>query len=231
MKKALIILDNGHGENTKGKCSPDAYHLLVESPYYLKEYAYTREIAHEIYESLNAHDDIDCVLLVPELKDISLSDRVNRANVIYLQNRNKYEKILLVSIHCNAAGNGSDWLNARGWTAFTSVGLTQSDYACRYLYEAADMYLKDYIRNFSSPDKKQRPIRDTKDISKGHERDFTILKYTKCPAVLTENLFQDNKFDVAFLKSQKGKDAIIDLHIAGILGWVYNSSSVPVIVH
>lgn len=31
-----ILIDNGHGSNTSGKCSPDGR---------LKEYAYTREIA------------------------------------------------------------------------------------------------------------------------------------------------------------------------------------------
>jgi len=36
----LVLLDNGHGIDTPGKCSPDKR---------LKEYAYTREIVKEIY--------------------------------------------------------------------------------------------------------------------------------------------------------------------------------------
>jgi N-acetylmuramoyl-L-alanine amidase len=36
------------------------------------------------------------------------------------------------------------------------------------------------------------------------------------PAVLTENLFQDNKEEVAYLLSEKGKNAVISLHVAGI---------------
>ena len=38
-----ILIDNGHGEDTKGKCSPDGR---------LKEYAYTREIASRIVAAL-----------------------------------------------------------------------------------------------------------------------------------------------------------------------------------
>lgn len=32
-----------------------------------------------------------------------------------------------------------------------------------------------------------------------------MCRDTKCPAILTENLFQDNKEDVDFLLSEKGK--------------------------
>ena len=45
---------------------------------------------------------------------------------------------------------------------------------------------------------------------------FYILKNTPCPAVLTENMFQDNKEDVAFLKSEEGKEKIVQLHLNSI---------------
>ena len=48
------------------------------------------------------------------------------------------------------------------------------------------------------------------------EESFYILKHTVCPAVLTENLFQDNKEDVAFLLSPEGKKVIADIHVKGI---------------
>lgn len=38
-----ILIDNGHGENTPGKCSPDGR---------LKEWIYTREIADRIVTGL-----------------------------------------------------------------------------------------------------------------------------------------------------------------------------------
>jgi len=52
------------------------------------------------------------------------------------------------------------------------------------------------------------------------ESGFYILKYTKCPAVLTENLFQDNRTDVDFLLSEAGKRAIVDLHVNGIINYL-----------
>ena len=52
------------------------------------------------------------------------------------------------------------------------------------------------------------------------EEGFYILKHTKCPAVLTENLFQDNKEDVDFLMSPEGKKAITDLHVKGIMKYL-----------
>ena len=69
-KDYIILLDNGHGENTPGKQSPDGL---------LKEYAYTREIVQRIYSSLK---DLgyNPYILVPETNDIPLSTRVKRAN-------------------------------------------------------------------------------------------------------------------------------------------------------
>ena len=63
-----------------------------------------------------------------------------------------------------------------------------------------------------------------KDLSDGDpdkESNFYILKNTKCPAVLTENLFQDNKEDVAFLTSQEGIRAIVNLHVEAIKKYLY----------
>ena len=47
-----------------------------------------------------------------------------------------------------------------------------------------------------------------------------MLNNTKCPAVLTENLFQDNKDDVNYLLSDEGKHAIIRLHVEGIINYL-----------
>jgi N-acetylmuramoyl-L-alanine amidase len=54
-------------------------------------------------------------------------------------------------------------------------------------------------------------------IKKNH---FTILSKTLCPAVLTENFFQDNKEDVAYMLSAEGKKAIIKCHVDGIINYI-----------
>ena len=184
-----ILIDNGHGENTKGKRSPDGR---------LKEYAYTREIASRIVAALKCKG-LDAELLTPETEDISLEERVRRAN------RYPASETILVSVHCNAAGNGSDWMSARGWEAWTSVGQTKADKIATCLYDAAEKALSG--------------MKIRKDIADGDpdkESGFYILKHTKCPAVLTENLFQDNREDVDFLLTEEGKQKITDLHVEGI---------------
>lgn len=135
--------------------------------------------------------------------DIPLAERCRRVNEY------KAGEAILVSIHCNAAGNGSDWMQARGWEAWTSVGQTKADKLATCLYEAAEKCL---------PGMKIR--KDMTDGDPDKESGFYILKHTKCPAVLTENLFQDNKEDVDFLLSAKGKAMIIETHIIGIINYI-----------
>ena len=59
------------------------------------------------------------------------------------------------------------------------------------------------------------------------EASFYILKHTLCPAVLTENLFMDNQEDCAFFLSPKGRQAIIDLHIDGIISYLNEEEPKP----
>ena len=47
-----------------------------------------------------------------------------------------------------------------------------------------------------------------------------ILHATTIPAVLTLNLYQDNRQDAAYLLSSRGRQAIIDLHVQGILSYI-----------
>lgn len=183
-----VLIDNGHGSNTKGKRSPDGK---------LMEYAYTREIADMLVFELKKLG-IDAERIVREELDVPLSERCRRVNEY------KASEAILISIHCNAAGNGN-WMSARGWEAWTSVGQTKADKFATCLYEAAEEVLSG--------------MKIRKDMSDGDpdkEEGFYILKHTKCPAVLTENLFQDNKEDVDFLLSPGGKKAIVNLHVQGI---------------
>lgn len=188
-----ILLDNGHGIDTPGKRSPDGH---------FREYAYNRYLAFRIREQLLALG-LDVQLLVPECEDISLQERCHRVNTICQQLGS--DQVLLISLHVNAAGNGKEWLNARGWCCFTTVGKTEADTLATCLYEAAQAQLPG-----------QRIRKDTTDGDPDLEKDFYILKHTSCPAVLTENLFMDDRDDVAFLKSAEGSQAIVDLHVEGI---------------
>ena len=192
-----LLLDNGHGIDTPGKRSPDGH---------FREYAYNRYLAFLIRERLLALG-LDAQLVVPEREDISLKERCRRVNAIYRQLGN--DQVILLSIHVNAAGNGQNWLDARGWSCFTTRGKTKADALATCLYEAAKNHL---------PGMKIRT--DFSDGDPDIEKDFYIIRHTSCPAVLTENLFMDNREDVAFLESEEGARAIVNLHVDGILQYL-----------
>lgn len=193
-----ILLDNGHGNNTPGKRSPDSLFM---------EYAYAREVAALVAARLRK-EGYDAELLVPELYDIKLLERVHRVNV----KCQAYgaSNVLLVSIHCNAAGSGKEWMNGRGWEAWTSSGQTEGDKLAECLYESA-------LETFA-PGTKIRSDWGDGDYDK--ENQFTILSKTLCPAVLTENFFMDNKADVEYLLSDEGKEAIVRCHVQGIKQYI-----------
>lgn len=191
-----ILIDNGHGENTQGKRSPDGT---------LREYSYTREIADRIVLELTKRG-YDAERIVKENVDVPLTERTRRVNEVC--GRLGTSNVILVSIHCNAAANGG-WQKARGWSAYTSIGRTKADELADRLYESARMYFTG-----------QRIREDRSDGDPDWEEGFFVLRKTKCPAVLTENFFQDNKEDVAYLLSSDGKQAIVNVHVDGIINYI-----------
>ena len=52
------------------------------------------------------------------------------------------------------------------------------------------------------------------------EQSLKVLNETNCPAVLTENLFQDNINDVALLLSDEGRHIIERIHVEGIIRYI-----------
>ena len=192
-----ILIDNGHGIDTKGKRSPDGR---------LLEYAQNRLLAGRIVSALQARGH-DAALLVPEETDISLPERCRRVNEWCRQLDS--QNVILISIHCNAAGHGDRWLSARGWCAYTTPGPTGADALATALYNAAKAHL---------PGMRLRT--DYTDGDPDQEAAFYLLRHTICPAVLTENLFMDNPEDCDFLLSKEGQQSLVDLHIDGIISYL-----------
>ena len=192
-----IFVDNGHGLMTAGKRSPDGQ---------FREPFYNREIARRVVSDLRDRG-LDAELLVPEYDDISLAERVRRVNTVcFLLGK---QNVILVSIHVNAAGNGSKWLDATGWSVYTCKGQTESDRLAEILCEAA-------IKNFPG-----RRIRtDFSDGDSDWEEGFYLLRKSLCVAVLTENFFQDCLSDVQYLQSRAGKQAVVDTHVEGIIDYL-----------
>lgn len=213
----IVILGNGHGCNTAGKCSPDKQ---------LREYKWAREVVALIAAKLKAAG-VHVEVIVPEEWDVSLQERCNRVNRLCAQYGTA--NCLFISVHANAAGGDGKWKTAGGWCVYTSVGQTKADVLAECLYNAAKVELAKYIERFpvlkaaGAYDKRQVALRsDMSDGDHDYEANFYVLRHTKCAAALTENLFQDNAADVAFLLSTEGKEAIADLHVKGILTYINN---------
>ena len=190
-----ILIDNGHGIQTKGKRSPDGT---------LLEYAYTRELARRIVSILQSRG-YDSELLVPEDDDIPLSERVRRTNA-HCQALGK-SNVILISLHLNAAGDGTKWMNATGWSCYTCKGQTESDRLADCLYKAAEQILKNQVIRTDY----------ARDGDADWEENFYILRHSLCPAVLTENFFMDSRTDFEYLQSEAGKQAVVDTHVEGII--------------
>lgn len=188
-----ILLDNGHGtrKHTVGKHSPDLS---------LYEGEWAREIVSKLHPILKELG-FDSRILIPEVSDIALRERVSRANKIMASNPNT--KWLYISIHINAAGRGDKWYEASGWSVYISNGASkESKKLAQTIYSIAeDFGLKG---NRSVPPERY------------WQANFTVLTETKMPAILTENLFQDNRKECEWLKSEEGKETIVNLHLAAI---------------
>lgn len=189
------LIDNGHGENTAGKRSPDGV---------LREYAYAREIAGRVETELTRRG-YDAERITTEESDIKLSERCRRVNSYCKKLGAK--NVLLVSIHCNAAGADGKWHTAQGWSAHISLNASSGSrvLAGSLIRQAEVAGLK--VRKYSP----QEPY---------WRQNLAICRDTLCPAVLTENLFQDNKEDVEYLLSPVGKQAIVDVHVNGIINYI-----------
>lgn len=190
----IVLIDNGHGENTPGKRSPDGR---------LREYKYCREIAEALCKAL-AEKGYQARRIVTEETDVPLATRCKRVNAVC--NEFGAKNVLLVSIHNNASGNG-EWESASGWSGWVYTKASgRSRLLAQCLYKAAE------ARGLQG----NRSVPGCKYWTAG----FYILKNTDCAAVLTENLFQDNKQDVDYLLSDEGRKAIVDLHVDGIVNYI-----------
>lgn len=205
--KYHVLIDNGHGKNTSGKGSP--YSLVgVEPKLPYREYEWAREIAKLIETELKSIG-FSAERIVPEDTDITLTERVRRVNsrcTLY-----GVKNTILISIHSNAAGSGSKWMTGRGWSAYTSKGQTDGDKLCECIYKEAE-------KNF----KGLKIRKDATDGDSDMEENFTMLKKTSCPAVLSENFFHDNIDDIKFITSEAGKAAVVKTHVDGIIEYFKN---------
>jgi len=189
------ILDAGHGGmSPKGVYTTAPSKMAKFTEFTVYEGVINRNIMLDVIEGL-IDKGIDYIVVSDNWEDTPLSQRVNRADNIYMKHKNA----VYVSIHSNAGGGS-------GFEIFTSPGQTKSD-------KIANVFCETYQKHF--PTMKFRADKADGDADK--EADFYVLRKTDCPAVLVENLFFDNLEEAKFLMSPEGQKAIADCIVDSIV--------------
>ena len=205
----IVILGTAHRLREPGKQSPDGR---------LKECIYSREIVESLRHKLNNAGvrtfvdfsplDLEKTMQTPSVKlerQRELGLRVNEVNEIAANFGKK--NCIYVSIHCDASGSDGKWHDPNGWSVRVSPNASAESRALAdKLFKAAH----DYNLRVRRPSPTQNYW----------EQSLYVLNRTICPAVLTENLFQDNLADVDFLLSDLGRHSIERLHFEGIMRYL-----------
>ena len=180
--KRKYVLDPGHGGMIKGEyvTAPKKMHTFSDG-FVFHEGVFNRRVVSVLADML-ALANIDYTVVVTEQKDISLTDRVIRANNIH----NNHGDCVYISIHANAGGG-------KGFEVFTSKGQTESDRLATIMYNQ-------FVDEF--PDNTAR--HDNSDGDPDKEANFYVLRQTKCSAMLLECGFMDNRKEAEWMSSAEG---------------------------
>jgi N-acetylmuramoyl-L-alanine amidase len=202
MKKYWLI-DAGHGGVDKeGKYTTAPAKMFVFSDgYTICEGIVNRAIAKYLQELLH-QAGIDFGIVYHEFEDWSLKKRSDMVNSVFDKNSNS----VCLSIHSNSApvaGTG------RGNEVYTCIGSTPAD-------AMADIFAKNYISLLP-----QFLFRKASPHSNVKKARFYMVGYTdlstgkwkgpKCPSILVESLFFDNRQEAEYLNSEKGQRQIANL--------------------
>ena len=201
MKQIKIILGTAHLSSTPGKRSPDGK---------FREYAYSRKVCKAVQEELLSRG-VDCVIdyLDDDMPGLTSSQELVR-RVQIVNEMAKKTDCLYISIHVNASA-AKGWDKATGFAIYTSPGETKSDELATDIFDEATKLLKPLGKSLR---------KDTSDGDPDYEENFYVLRKTICPAVLTENFFQNSKNDVEWLESEEGFKTVVTYHVRGILNYI-----------
>ena len=192
----LILLDAGHGGIINGQYVTAPKKMFVfPDGFTIYEGVYNRLIVEGIKEALTSagvkFDDI-----VNSQKDIPLKNRVDRANRLAAEAGPG--NTLFISVHANAGGGN-------GYEVYTSKGESDSD-------KIASNFMEFMAEAFPS----HRGRKDTTDGDIDKEANFYVLKYTICPAILTESFFMDNYEEAQEMTTPEAIKKVVQAHLRTI---------------
>lgn len=160
----IIAIDAGHGINTAGKRC-----LKSIDPKETREWWLNNRIATYLEQALM---DYDCEFFrvddISGANDISLNERVNRAN--------SFNADIYLSIHHNAGINGG---NGGGLVVYYYSSKAERE------IQAKDLYNNILVNNLLKGNRSE-PVQ---------KNGFYVLRETKMPAFLIENGFMDSRMD------------------------------------
>lgn len=186
------LLDAGHGGIHDGvyTTAPSKMHVFEDGLTFY-EGVNNRMIVDKL-RSILLRNGIEHRTIHDKVSDTPLGERVARANRLHAEGKN----CIYLSVHSDAMPDGAHGKGS-GFSVYTSVGKTRSD-------AIADVFCNTYQRRLGE-------FKLRKDLTDGDpdkEQDFYVLRKTKCPALLTENLFFDNRAEAEFLLSETGQTRI-----------------------
>jgi len=197
----LILLDAGHGGIINGQYVTAPKKMVVfPDGFTIYEGVWNRLVVDGIKEALTSagvkFDDI-----VNSQKDIPLKNRVDRANRLAAEAGPG--NTLFISVHANAGGGN-------GYEVYTSKGESESD-------KAATNYMDFMAQAFPS----HRGRKDTTDGDSDKEANFYVLKYTICPAILTESFFMDNYEEAKEMTTAEAIKKVVQAHLRTIYAFCH----------
>lgn len=192
-----VVLDFGHGgidANGQYTTAPSKMHLYDDGEV-VYEGVLNREIGAHIRRCLE-EDGINVICTVDEddPTDLSLHSRVKIANDL------DPKSTIFVSVHCNASKSH----NAGGFEIFTSVGDTDSDELASEVRDMARLA----VHRVGMRDRGLK------------EKNFLVLRETKCTAILIECGFFDFRPDLSNLKDPLFQGDLGSMIYTGIINYI-----------
>lgn len=212
-KKPLVIIDHGHGLFTEGKKSP----AFLNAYGGLSEFHINRVWGKKFLELGVNRSDFDFVTVpaiaeyngkkirlnqhLETLQDLPTHTRAKYANWLFDKGGYSRYNCVFVSFHANAWEGATNLKNcdkARGFEVFSANGAK---------HNLADHFAAAFeqIKNMH-----QTPNRGAK------RADYTVLKETKMPAILLENLFFTSKTDLALMRSAAFQSYCCNLYLDAV---------------